>query len=81
MHERDATHLRARTYGASIIVESGPHDDALRHLRLRRDTVHLWRLDIAGRGGRWESTPLRGNIESLLDAVTEDFPWVLADIA
>ena len=81
LHEHDVMHIRARKYGATVIVESGPEDDPVRHLRLRRDTVHLWRLDIAGRGGRWESTPLRGNIESLVSAVVEEFPWALTEIA
>ena len=81
LHEHDATHVRARKYGAAVIVESGPDDDPVRHVRLRRDTVHLWRLDIAGRGGRWESTPTRGNIESLVSAVVEKFPWTLTELA
>lgn len=73
-HEHDARHVRARKYGATVIVESGPSDEPVRHVRLRRDTVHLWRLDIAGRGGRWEPTPNRDNIESLVSAVVENFP-------
>ena len=81
LHEHDALHVRARKYGASVIVESGPQDDPVRHLRLRRDTVHLWRLDVVGRGERWEPTAFRGNIESLVSAVVESFPWVLTDIA
>ena len=81
LHEHGADHVRARTYGASVIVESGSRDEPLRHLRLRRETVHLWRLDIAGRRGRWESTPLRGNLESPITAVTRDFAWVLTPLA
>ena len=34
-------HLRARTYGATVMVESGPLDDPVRHARFRRDTVNL----------------------------------------
>ena len=80
LHERDAVHVRARKYGATVIVESGPRDDPVRHFRLRRDTVHLWHLDVAGRDGRWEPTPFRGNIEALISAVVENFPWVLTEI-
>ena len=65
----------------SVRIESGSRDEPLRHLRLRRETVHLWRLDIAGRRGRWESTPLRGNLDSLITAVTRDFAWVRTPLA
>ena len=81
LHERGAVHIRARKYGATVIVESGPPDDSVRHARLRRDTVHLWLLDVAGRGGRWEPTPMRGNIESLVATLAENFPWALTELA
>lgn len=81
LHQREATHVRARKYGATVIIESGPKDDPVRHFRLRRDTVHLWYLDISGRGSRWEPPPLRGNIESLGSAVVENYPWTLAELA
>lgn len=80
LHEQGIGHVRARKYGASVLVESGPEDDPVRHFRVRRETVHLWCLDIAGRGGRWERTPLRANIESLVSAVVEQFPWTLTEL-
>src|SRR5687767_12651011 len=42
LHDSGATHVRARKHGATVIVESGPDNDPLKHFRLRRDTVHLW---------------------------------------
>jgi hypothetical protein len=81
LHEQGAEHLRARCYGATIIVESGPDDDPVKHFRLRRDTVHLWCLDMSGRGDRWERTHLRGNLDELVSAVVEEFPWTLTEIA
>lgn len=80
LHQREAVHVRARKYGATVIIESGPEGDPVRHFRLRRDTVHLWCLDISGRGSRWEPTPLRGNIESLVSAVVDDYPWTLTEL-
>ena len=74
-------HLRARSYGATVIVESGPADDPVKHFRLRRDTVHLWCLDMVGRGDRWESTPWRANLGELVSTVVENFPWTLTEIA
>lgn len=74
---RRITGLRARTYGATVIVESGPSEDPHRHIRLTRDSVHLWRLDIADHRGRWEHTPFRANLEELISTVAEMFPWTL----
>lgn len=44
LHATGAKHLRARKYGSSVIVESGPKEDPVKHFRLRRDTVHLLSL-------------------------------------
>jgi hypothetical protein len=81
LRDAGAEHVRARNYGATVIAESGPTDEPVRHFRLRRDTVHLWCLDMAGRGGRWERTPFRANLDELVLQVTEQFPWVLTPIA
>jgi hypothetical protein len=81
LHGHGAEHLRARCYGTAVIVESGPEDDPVKHFRLRRDTVHLWCLDMTGRGDRWERTDFRGNLDELVSTVVEDFPWVLTAIA
>lgn len=79
LHERGFGHLRARKYGASVIVESGPKKDAIKHIRLRRDTVHLWIIDIADHREKWEKTHLRGLLEQVLTALVDTFPWVLSD--
>ena len=81
LHKHGAEHLRARCYGAAVIVESGPEDDPVKHFRARRDTVHLWCLDMSGRGDRWERTPFRGNLDELVSMVVEAFPWTLSEIA
>lgn len=86
LHDRFArhehlTHLRARRRGRVVTVESGPDDDPVAHLRFRRDTVHLWLLEMPARGGRWEGTPYRDTLEHLLGAVEERFPWALTPIA
>jgi hypothetical protein len=62
LHARDLSHLRARKYGATVIVESGPADDVYKHLRFTRDGVHVWQLHIADHRGRWEFTPFRGQL-------------------
>ena len=80
LHERGATHLRARKRGVAVIVESGRADDPVHHFRLRRDTVHLWRLDMATHTGRWQSTPFRAQLDELVAMVVDSFPWTIAPI-
>lgn len=75
------SHLRVRKHGATLTVESGPKDDPVRHARLIRDTVSLWRLEIADHRGRWGPTGLRTSREALVDALTTQLGWVLTDIA
>jgi hypothetical protein len=77
LHAAGATHLRARTYGATVIVESGRTADPLKHFRLRRDSVHLWCLDMANHRGQWERTPFRDNSKALVTMVLKQFPWTL----
>jgi hypothetical protein len=79
LHIAGAKHLRARKRGASIIVESGPDDDPVKHIRVRRDTAHLWCLDVADHRGKWERTPFREQLASLVDVVINTFPWLLSD--
>lgn len=76
--DRGMHHLRARKYGQLVIIESGPDDNPILHARLRRDTVHLWRLEMATHTGRWEKTGFRDLMGNLLDLMTTMFPWTLA---
>lgn len=73
-------HLRARKRGLVLTIESGPKGDVVQHFRVRRDTVHLWLLEMPGRGGRWERTPFRDNLDALLELVVTTFPWTVAPI-
>jgi hypothetical protein len=73
-------HLRARRRGRVVTVESGPPGDVVPHVRFRRDTVHLWFLEMPARGGKWERTPYRANIEDLMALVEAQFPWTLSPI-
>jgi hypothetical protein len=76
--DRGLRHLRARKRGELVIIESGPEDDPLLHARLRRDTVHLWTLEIATHTGRWERTGFRDLRDKLLDLLVTTFPWIVA---
>ena len=81
LHAGGATHARARKYGSAVLVESGPADHPIKHFRVRRDTIHLWCLDMANHRGQWERTPFRANLDELVQTVLEDFPWTLTPIA
>ncbi len=80
LHAAGATHLRARKHGTAIIVESGHGRNHVKHFRVRRDTVHLWCLDMAHYSGRWERTPFRDHLDELILMVLEQFPWTLTPI-
>jgi hypothetical protein len=73
-------HLRVRKRGDLVVLESGPADDPTPRARFRRDTLHLWTLEFATHTGRWEKTPFRDQLRSLLELVTTTFPWTIAPL-
>jgi hypothetical protein len=73
-------HLRARKRGKVVTIESGPVGAAVPHARFRRDTVHLWLLEMPGHGGRWERTPYRDDLRSLTQLIEGQFAWMLEPI-
>jgi hypothetical protein len=80
LREQGFEHLRARHRGKIVTIESGPEGDAVKHARFRKDTVHLWILEVADHRDRWERTGLRDTIDNLRAALVEEFPWVLEKI-
>jgi hypothetical protein len=71
-------HLRARKHGECVVLESGPEDDPIPHARLRRDTVHLWTLEVATHAGRWEKTGFRDVRDKLIELLVTTLPWIVA---
>ena len=71
-------HLRGRKHGELVVIESGPKDDPIAHVRLRRETIHLWTLEVATHTGRWEKTGFRGTIDELLRLLVTQLPWTVA---
>lgn len=72
------SHLRVRRRGDLLTLESGPAEALRRHARLRRVTVHLWRLEMPTSSSRWDLTPFRDQLKILLEMLVEQFPWTLA---
>lgn len=70
-------HLRARAQGDLVVIESGPVDDPIPHLRFRRATVQWWYLEVPTHTGKWERTPYRDSIRQLLELVQAQFAWTL----
>lgn len=78
--QRGLSHIRVRRRADVLNLESGPAGDPIPHARLRRETVHLWRLELPTASGRWDSTPHRGLRDDLLRLLAAQYPWMLAKI-
>ena len=76
--EHGFTHLRVRRRGAVLTVESGNKPSVVAHARLRRDTVHLWVLEMPTAAGGWETTPYRDNMDRQVERLVTELAWVLA---
>ena len=75
-------HLRVRKRGDLLILESGPKNDPVRHVRLRRATRQWYTLEVASHTGRWDPVfPVRAPAVQVLETVIREFPWVLAPVA
>jgi len=64
-------HVRVRRH-SELILESSPRNDPVAHARFRRVAVHLWRIEIATHTGEWQPTGLRGPLEPMVRAGTDD---------
>lgn len=71
-------HLRCRKRADTIVIESGPSDDAMPRLRLRKLSPKNWSIDASTHHGRWERMPFQGALLEVLPMVAESFPWLLA---
>ena len=78
--ERGLRHLRARRRADVVTIESGAATDPFPRARLRRVAVHIWRLEMATRSGRWDVTPFRASLDELLLLLVNTFPWTLQPV-
>jgi hypothetical protein len=78
--ERGFTHLRVHHRGALLTIESGPKGAPIPHARLRRDTVHLWTLEMPTHTERWEPTPYRHTMDQHVELLVTQFAWALAPL-
>jgi hypothetical protein len=80
LHRRGLVHLRASTRHPHVVIDKGTDDDPWPCARLRRDTVHLWILEIADGHGRWCPTGMRGLMDDLLAVLVDQFGWIVAPV-
>lgn len=78
LHDRGLGNLHVRVYGNHLILYSGDPSDREQRVRLTELRRDHYRLDIAGRGGRWESTPFIGSRDELFAQLTDQFAFLLA---
>ena len=76
--DRGFPHLRVRRRGPLLTIESGDKHDVIAHARLRRDTVHLWRLEMPTPSGAWDPTPYRDLMDTHVERLVTELAWVLA---
>lgn len=75
---RSFPHLRVRRRGPVLTIESGKKPNVVAHARLRRDTVHLWILEMPTASEKWEVTPHRDNMDRQVQLLVTDLAWPLA---
>jgi hypothetical protein len=76
LKEKKLKHLRCRQRAGAIIVESGPDDDALGHVRLRKLSAQNWAADEFHHTGRWAPLPIEAPLTEALRAIAADFSWL-----
>jgi len=66
--ERGLTHLRVTKRGKALTILSGREDDPDPEARLTLLEPTRWRLDLPHHSGRWDQTPLIGQMTDMVDA-------------
>lgn len=72
-------HLRVRRHSDTLVIESDDLDDPFKHARLRRVSVHYWRLEMHA-GSRWDVLPDKRELNALVDELITLYPWMLAPV-
>jgi hypothetical protein len=71
-------HVRVRRRAATLTIESGERTEPTPHARLRRDTVHLWVLEMPTGASRWAPTPYRLPMDQMVALLVGQLAWALA---
>ena len=76
---KELSHLKVRSLGDLLILDSMPFGKRHSHARFRRLPKNIFRLEMP-RKSKWEITPFGGPLEGLLLLVIDTFPWTLAPL-
>jgi hypothetical protein len=76
LHGLKLKHLRVRRRAELVTIESGPTDWPVPHARLRREGVHIWRLEMAN-GEHWAPTFHRGQRDVMVRLLVDQYPWMV----
>lgn len=77
IHKKDLTHLNSMSRGDHIIIYSQHEEEREYRCRFTYQGDHSFSFSMYNHNGQWESTPLTGTLEELLEIVDEEFNWVL----
>lgn len=74
------SHIQVRARGDVLTLESiDERGNRYPHARFKKRTIHIWSLQMPARRG-WESTPIEGTLNELVDVLVENFPWTLTPL-
>jgi len=80
LEEQGFTHLKVeRRRGDHLVIYSKEDGQKISRARLTETSPDSYQLGFADHTGRWESTPFFGTIPELVQALIEQFSWVLTD--
>ena len=65
--DRGLEHLHVTKRGKALTILSGPKDDADPEVRLTLLGPGSWRLDLRHHSGRWDQTPLVGELAGMVE--------------
>ena len=78
LHEHEGLkHLRVKTWGQALIIQSGDPKDPQKHAKLNHLGRDAWNLSFPRHNGRWERTPFVGKMEDVIDTLVNDFSFYL----
>jgi len=69
-------HLRARAVADHVLIETGPLNDPIARIRLRKLSADEWRVELKP-DSRWEKTHIQGPRGNMTAAVQQMLQWTL----
>lgn len=74
-------HLKVKRRGESLTIFSGESPNQHRHARLTHVGSGQWGVSFPHHTGRWEKTPLMGNLDEVVETLVTNFGFYLEDLS